>query len=169
MGNGVYVPCSGYYDLARLNNGLWHESLSHQRPHRNSKERKDRFELREALWNFTGRDWSVFELPKPTQIACSMRRRCGNDCSLDGCSSIAYATPVLRIKSRTKAWRASVVSTRNLKYVCCKPIQSANLTGPEPKALPAHQLILTTKKFPTTKRRTCNVDKAKSAFKLPFK
>jgi signal transduction histidine kinase/ligand-binding sensor domain-containing protein len=43
--------------------GLWHESLSHQRPSRSPKESKVSFDVREALWRFTGRDWTVFDLP----------------------------------------------------------------------------------------------------------
>ena len=41
-------------------NGLWHETLSHQRPTRGSKQQ----EVREALWRFSGRDWDFVELPR---------------------------------------------------------------------------------------------------------
>jgi signal transduction histidine kinase/ligand-binding sensor domain-containing protein len=40
-------------------NGLWHETLSHQRPTKGSKQ-----EVREALWRFSGRDWDFVELPR---------------------------------------------------------------------------------------------------------
>lgn len=41
-------------------NGLWHETLSHQRPTKGSKQQ----EIREALWRFSGRDWDFVELPR---------------------------------------------------------------------------------------------------------
>jgi len=43
--------------------GLWHESVSHQRPSKDPKESNVRFDVREALWRFTGRDWNMFGLP----------------------------------------------------------------------------------------------------------
>src|SRR5262249_34323588 len=36
--------------------GLWHETLSHLRPLRAPGESNSLFEMRKALWNFTGRD-----------------------------------------------------------------------------------------------------------------
>jgi signal transduction histidine kinase/ligand-binding sensor domain-containing protein len=44
--------------------GLWHETLSHHGPSRHAKERNLSFEMREALWRFTGRDWDLVEFPR---------------------------------------------------------------------------------------------------------
>jgi signal transduction histidine kinase/ligand-binding sensor domain-containing protein len=43
--------------------GLWHETLSHRRPLRGADESDSLFEMRKALWSFTGRDWLLFKLP----------------------------------------------------------------------------------------------------------
>ena len=44
--------------------GVWHETLSYQRPSKKSKQSKASLELSDALWRFTGRDWEVFDLPR---------------------------------------------------------------------------------------------------------
>ena len=44
--------------------GLFHETLSHQRPSAKPGQHDVSLSLRNTLWQFTGRDWEIFELPK---------------------------------------------------------------------------------------------------------
>jgi streptogramin lyase len=46
------------------NSGVWHETLSPLQPLRGPNESDRVFEMRKALWNFTGRDWHLFKLPQ---------------------------------------------------------------------------------------------------------